>query len=111
MTQISGNRHISELPDIALQRNSATLYFVQSPKKVKRRREPSHLATATGIGLVVVAGAAFVGASVMHLVGRPLGWSVMAVVGGMSALGLAGVGLVSGIAETLAKRLRHKEEL
>jgi|GEM_PF-2491930 len=46
----------------------------------------------------------------MHLVGRPLGWSVMAVVGGMSALGLAGVSLISDIAETHAKRLQHKEE-
>jgi hypothetical protein len=52
-----------------------------------------------------------VAALVLHLVGKPFGWSVMAVVGGMSALGLAGVGLVSGIAETLAKRLQHKEEL
>jgi hypothetical protein len=111
MTQISGNRHLSELPDIALQRNSATLYSVQSLKKVKRRWGPDQLAAATGIGLVLVAGVAFVAALVLHLVGKPFGWSVMAVVGGMSALGLAGVGLVSGIAETLAKRLRHKEEL
>ena len=83
---------------------------MQSLKKVKHRREPGQLATATGIGLVLVAGAAFVAALVLHLVGRPFGWSVMAVVGGMSALGLAGVSLVSGIAETLAKRLQHKEE-
>lgn len=46
----------------------------------------------------------------MHLVGRPLGWSVLAVVGGMGALGLAGVTFISDIAETLAKRLEHKEE-
>ena len=83
---------------------------MQSLKKVKHRREPGHLATATGIGLVLVAGAAFVGAFVIHLVGRPLGWSVMAIVGGMSALGLAGVSLISGVAETHAKRLQHKEE-
>jgi len=69
------------------------------------------LAAATNLGLVLVAGAAFVAALVMHLVGRPYGWSVMAVVGGMSALGLAGVSVVSGIAEKHAERLWHKEEL
>jgi hypothetical protein len=46
----------------------------------------------------------------MHLVGRPLGWSVLAVVGGMSALGLAGVSFIVDLAETHAKRLQHKEE-
>jgi tetrahydromethanopterin S-methyltransferase subunit E len=79
-------------------------------KKVKHRREPSHLAAIAGIGLILAACAAFVGAFVMHLVGRPLGWSVMAVVGGMTALGLAGVSLISDVAETHAKRLQHKEE-
>jgi hypothetical protein len=83
---------------------------VQSLKKVKHRREPAHLAAAAGIGLVLVACAAFVGAFVMHLVGRPLGWSVLAVVGGMSALGLAGVSFIADLAETQAKRLLHKEE-
>jgi len=91
-------------------KNSATLYFVQSPKKVKHGREPAHLAVAAGIGLVLVACAAFVGAFVMHLVGRPLGWSVLAVVGGMSAVGLAGVSFMADLAETHAKRLQHKEE-
>jgi hypothetical protein len=83
---------------------------VQSLKKVKRRSNPDQLAAATNIGLVLVAGAAFVAALVMHLVGRPFGWSVMAVVGGMSALGLAGVSLVSRIAQTRAKQLWHKGE-
>jgi len=46
----------------------------------------------------------------MHLVGRPPGWSVLAVVGGMSALGLAGVSFIADFAETHAKRLHHKEE-
>jgi hypothetical protein len=83
---------------------------VQSLKKVKHGREPAHPAATAGIGLVLVACAAFVGAFVMHLVGRPLGWSVLAVVGGMSALGLAGVSLIADFAETHAKRLQHKEE-
>jgi hypothetical protein len=79
-------------------------------RKVKHRREPAHLAVAAGIGLVLIAGAAFVGAVAMHLVGRPPGWSVLAVIGGMSALGLASVSLISDSAETHAKRLQHKEE-
>ena len=79
-------------------------------KKVKHRRELPHLATAAGIVLVLVACAAFVGAFVMHLVGRPLGWSILAVVSGMSALGLAGVSFIADFAETHAKRLHHKEE-
>jgi hypothetical protein len=83
---------------------------VQSLKKVKHRREQAHLATLAAIGLVLVACAAFVGAFVMHLVGRPLGWSIMAVVGGMNALGLVGVSFVADIAETYTKQLQHKEE-
>jgi hypothetical protein len=79
-------------------------------RKVKQGREPPHLAAAAGIGLVLVACVAFVGALVMHLVGRPLGWSVLAVVGGTSALGLAGVSFIADFAETHAKRLHHKEE-
>jgi hypothetical protein len=79
-------------------------------RKVKQGREPAHLAAAAGIGLVLVACVAFVGALVMHLVGRPLGWSVLAVVGGTSALGLAGVSFIADFAETHAKRLHHKEE-
>ena len=39
----------------------------------------------------------------MHLVGRPLGWSVLAVVGGLSALGLAGVSFIADFSETHAK--------
>jgi di/tricarboxylate transporter len=62
------------------------------------------------MGLIGVACAAFVGALVMHLVGRPLGWSVLAVVGGMSALGLAGVTFIADLADRYAKRLQHKEE-
>lgn len=46
----------------------------------------------------------------MHLLGKPLGWSVLAVVGGMSSLGLAGVSFIADLAETYAKRLQHKEE-
>jgi hypothetical protein len=46
----------------------------------------------------------------MHLVGRPLGWSVLAVVGRMSAVGLAGVSFMADLAETHTKRLHHKEE-
>jgi hypothetical protein len=61
------------------------------------------LAVAASIGLVLVACAAFVGALAMHLVGRPLGWSVLAVIGGMSALGLAGVSFIADLAETHAK--------
>jgi hypothetical protein len=72
-------------------------------KKVKQGREPPHLAAAAGIGLVLVVCAAFVGASVMHLVVRPLGWSVPAVVGGMSVLGLAGLSFIADFAETHAK--------
>jgi hypothetical protein len=83
---------------------------VQSVKKVKHRREPGHPAIAAAIGLVLVACTAFVAALVMHLVGRPLGWSVLAVVGGMSTLGLAGVSFIADFAETHAKRLHHKEE-
>jgi hypothetical protein len=82
---------------------------VQSPRKVKHGSEPAHLAGAAGIVLILVACAAFVGAFVMHLVGRPLGWSVLAVVGGLGALGLAGVSFISDTAETLAKRLENKE--
>jgi len=83
---------------------------VQSPKKVKHRSEPAHLAGAAGIVLVLVACAAFVGALAMHLVGRPMGWSVLAVVGGTSTLGLAGLSFIADIAETRAKRMQHKEE-
>ncbi|MCX6084516.1 MAG: hypothetical protein NT102_06085 [Caldiserica bacterium] len=79
-------------------------------KKVKHAGELAHLAVGAGIGLVLVACAVFAGALVMHLVSRPLGWSVLAVVGSMSALGLAGVSLVADLAETHAKRLQHKEE-
>jgi len=82
---------------------------VQSPRKVKHGSEPAHLAGAAGIVLVLVACTAFVGAFVMHLVGRPLGWSILAVVSGMSALGLAGVSFISDTAKTLAKRLENKE--
>jgi len=82
---------------------------VQSPRKVKHGSEPAHLAGAAGIVLILVACATFVGAFVMHLVGRPLGWSVLAVVGGTSALGLAGVSFISDTAKTLAKRLENKE--
>ncbi|MCX6097776.1 MAG: hypothetical protein NTZ77_04765 [Caldiserica bacterium] len=64
---------------------------------------------AAGIGLIVIACAAFVGAFVMHLVGRPLGWSVLAVVSGMSALGLAGLTFIAGLADRYTKRLQHKE--
>ena len=46
----------------------------------------------------------------MHLVGRPLGWSILAVVGGMGTLGLAGLSFIADIAETHAKRMQHKEE-
>ncbi|MCX6063802.1 MAG: hypothetical protein NTV26_06450 [Caldiserica bacterium] len=68
------------------------------------------MAVAAGIGLIVIACAAFLGAFVMHLVGRPLGWSVLAVVGGMGALGLAGVTFIADLADRYAKRLQHKEE-
>ncbi len=68
------------------------------------------MAAAAGIGLIVIACAAFLGAFVMHLVGRPLGWSVLAVVGGMGALGLAGVTFIADLADRYAKRLQHKEE-
>ena len=70
----------------------------------------AHLAGAAGIVLVLVACAAFMGAFVMHLVGKPVGWSVLAVIGGMSTLGLAGLSFIADIAETHAKRLHHKEE-
>jgi len=83
---------------------------VQSPKKVKHGRETAHLASAAGIVLVLVVCAAFMGAFVMHLVGKPVGWSVLAVIGGMSTLGLAGLSFIADIAETHAKRLHHKEE-
>jgi hypothetical protein len=83
---------------------------VQSPRKVKHGSEPAHLAGAAGIVLILVACAAFVGAFVMHLVGRPLGWSVLAVVGGTSALGLAGLSFIAHIAETHARRLHYEEE-
>jgi hypothetical protein len=83
---------------------------VQSPKKVKHGNEPAHLAGAAGIVLVLVACTAFMGAFVMHLVGRPMGWSVLAIVGGTSALGLAGLSFIADIAETHGKRLHHKEE-
>jgi len=46
----------------------------------------------------------------MHLIGRPMGWSVLAVVSGTSALGLAGLSFIADITETHAKRLHHKEE-
>jgi hypothetical protein len=83
---------------------------VQSLKKVKHRREPAHLASAAGIVLVLIACAALMGAFVMHLADRPTGWSVLAVVGGMSTLGLAGLSFIADLAETHAKRLHHKEE-
>jgi fucose permease len=83
---------------------------VQSLKKVKHRRGLAHPAATTGIGLVLVACIAFAGALAMHLVGRPLGWSILAVVGGMGTLGVAGLSFISDIAETHAKRLHHKEE-
>ena len=46
----------------------------------------------------------------MHLIGKPVGWSVLAVIAGMSTLGLAGLSFIADIAETHAKRLHHKEE-
>jgi len=46
----------------------------------------------------------------MHLVGRPLGWSILAVVGGMGTLGVAGLSFIADIAETRAKSMQHKEE-
>ena len=46
----------------------------------------------------------------MHLVGKPAGWSVLAVIGGMSTLGLAGLSFIADLAETHAKRLHSKEE-
>jgi hypothetical protein len=86
------------------------IYCVQSLKKVKHTGESARVAVAAGIGLIVIACAAFVGAFVMHLVGRPLGWSVLAVVGGMAALGLAGVTFIADLADRCAKQLQHKEE-
>jgi len=65
---------------------------------------------AAGIGLIVVACSAFVAALVMHFAGRPFGWSVLAVVGGMSALGLAGVTFIADLADRYAKRMQNKEE-
>jgi len=76
---------------------------VQSLQKVKHGREPARLAAVAGIGLVLIACAAFVGAFIMHLVGRPPGWSILAVVGGMSALGLAGLSFIADFAEIHAK--------
>jgi hypothetical protein len=81
------------------------IYCVQSLKKVKHTGESARVAVAAGIGLIVIACAAFVGALVMHLVGRPLGWSVLAVVGG-----LAGVTFIADLADRCAKQLQHKEE-
>jgi hypothetical protein len=46
----------------------------------------------------------------MRFVGRPLGWSILAIVGGMGTLGVAGLSFIADIAETRAKRLHHKEE-
>jgi hypothetical protein len=83
---------------------------VQSPKKVKHERQTAHLVAVAGIGLVLVVCVAFVGAFAIHLVGRPLGWSILAIIGGMSALGLAGLSFIADLAETHAKRLHHKEE-
>lgn len=45
----------------------------------------------------------------MHLLGRPPGWSVLAVIGGMSALGLAGLSFIADFAETHVNRQHHKE--
>lgn len=82
---------------------------MQSIKKVKHGRQTAHLAAVAGTGLVLVACAAFVGALVMHLLGRPPGWSVLAVIGGMSALGLAGLSFIADFAETHVNRQHHKE--
>ncbi|MCX6085637.1 MAG: hypothetical protein NTX94_04260 [Caldiserica bacterium] len=68
------------------------------------------MGVAAGIGLIGVACSAFVAALVMHLAGRPFGWSVLAVIGGMSALGLAGVTFIADLADRYAKRLQNKEE-
>ena len=46
----------------------------------------------------------------LRLVDRPPGWLVLAVVGSMSALGLAGASFIADFAETRAKPLHHKEE-
>jgi fucose permease len=83
---------------------------VHSLKKVKHPGERAHPAATTGIGLVLVACIAFAGALAMHLVGKPLGWSILAVVGGMGTLGVAGLSFIADIAETRAKRMQHKEE-
>jgi hypothetical protein len=83
---------------------------VQSLKKVKHPGQQAHPAATTGIGLVLVACIASAGALAMHLVGRPLGWSILAVVGGMGTLGVAGLSFIADIAETRAKRMQHKEE-
>ena len=64
------------------------------------------MVVVTGIGLIVVACAAFVAAFAMYVAGRPLGWSVLAVVGGMSALGLVGVMFIADLADKHAKRLQ-----
>jgi len=108
MIRISGNRLLSK-PPYHTTKNSATLYSVQSTNKVKHERRPFHRQTAAGIILVLIACAALVGAFVMHMAGKPMGWSVLVVVGGLSALGLAGLSFIADLAETRADRQHHME--
>ncbi|MHB8105963.1 MAG: hypothetical protein ACYDH4_00830 [Candidatus Cryosericum sp.] len=78
-------------------------------KKVKHPGEQVHAAAATGVGLVLVACIAFAGSLVMHLAGKPLGWSILAVVSGVGTLGVAGLSFIADIAETRARRMQRKE--
>jgi len=71
---------------------------------------PSRLTHVSGIALVLIACGAFVSAFVIHISQKPAGSSVLAIIGGLCALGLAGLTLVASLAHRYARHLQHKEE-
>lgn len=83
---------------------------MQFLKKVKHEMTPSRLTLVSGVTLVVVACGAFATALFMHIARKPPGWSVLAIIGGLYALGMAVLTLIMSLAERYARRLQDKEE-
>ncbi|MCE5192794.1 hypothetical protein LLF88_02430 [bacterium] len=83
---------------------------MQFLKKVKHDTTAARLTRASGIALILIACGAFAAAIAMHISHKPVGWSVLAVIGGLCALGLAGLTLIASLADRYARHPQHKEE-
>jgi dolichyl-phosphate-mannose--protein O-mannosyl transferase len=83
---------------------------VQFLKKVKHDMTSSRLALVSGVVLIVVACAAFAIALFMHIARKPPGWSILAIIGGVYALGMAVLTLIMSLADRYARRLRDRED-